>query len=65
MRPLALQFLVFRDGGSLRIVNQVCPSQRWVFLSSDGGGRGGQGQNKGKGGERDSPRLDLALCRFE
>lgn len=43
MRPLALQFLVFRDGGSLRIVNQVCPSQRWVFLSSEGGEKGGQG----------------------
>lgn len=48
MRPLALQFLVFRDGGSLRIVNQVCPSQRWVLLSSEDGGRGRRGAEEGK-----------------
>lgn len=47
MQSLALQFLVFLVGGSLCIVNQVCLSQRWVLLSSEDGGRRGEGQRKG------------------
>lgn len=46
MRPLALRFLVFLDGGSLCIVNQVCLSQRWVLLSSEDGGRRGKEQSE-------------------
>lgn len=48
MHSLALQFLVFLDGGSLCIVNQVCLSQRWVFLSGEDGRRSGEGQKKGR-----------------
>lgn len=48
-------FLVFRDGGSLCIVNQVCLSQRWVLLGGEDGGRGGAGWRKKRkrGGERE------------
>lgn len=44
-------FLVFRDGGSLCIVNQVCLSQRWVLLGGEDGGRGGAGWREKKGKE--------------
>lgn len=54
MHPLALRFLVFLDGGSLCIVNQVCLSQRWVLLSGGDGGRRTEKQREGgRGGVPD------------
>lgn len=53
MHPLALQFLVFLDGGRQCIVNQVCLSQQLVLLFGGDGGRKREGE---EGGGEESER---------